>query len=65
MWRVCEVLNAINIILKGRHGTLKHGVSYSKISVFPLIVVLLNFRKYLRSVMFPKVVVSALVALIF
>ena len=32
--------------------------------VFSCIVVLLNFRKYLRSVLFPKVVVSALVGLV-
>ena len=24
--KACEVLNAINIILKGKHGTLKSGV---------------------------------------
>ena len=26
VFKVLEVLNAINIILKGRHGTLKSGV---------------------------------------
>ena len=64
VWSVCEELNAINIILEGRHGTLKSGVWYSKMSVFSFIVVLLNFRKYLRSVLFPKIVVSALFGLV-
>ena len=54
----------INIILKGRHGTLKSGVWYSQMSVFSFIVVLLNFLKYLRSVLFPKIVVSAFVGLV-
>ena len=32
--------------------------------MFSLIVVLLNFRKYRRSVLFPKIVVSALTGLV-
>ena len=36
----------------------------SRISVFSLIEVLLNFLKYLRRVLFPKMVVSALIGLV-
>ena len=32
--RICEVMNAINIIHKGRQGNLKAGAWYSKITVF-------------------------------
>ena len=39
---VCEILKAIRIILKGRHGTVDLFRLYSKRSVFSLIVVLLN-----------------------
>ena len=52
------MLNAINIILKGRQGTLESVNWYSKRSVFSFIIVLLNFLKYRRSVLFPKIVVS-------
>ena len=38
------MLNAINIILKRRQGTLESSNCYSKKSVFSFIVVLLNFR---------------------
>ena len=61
MW---ELLIAISIILKGRHGTLKSGVWYSRMSVFSFIVVFLNILKYLRSVLFPKIVVSAFVGFV-
>ena len=40
---VREMLNAINIILKRRQGTLESSNCYSKSSVFSFIVVLLNF----------------------
>ena len=50
----------MRIILKGRQGTVDSFNLYSRRSVFSLIVVLLNFRKYRRSVLFPKIVVSAL-----
>ena len=53
------MLNAINIILRGRQATLELGVLYSKRSVFSPLVVLLNFLKYRRSVLFPNIVVSA------
>ena len=36
----------------------------SELSVFSLIEVLLNFLKYLRSVLFPRVVISALIGLV-
>ena len=58
------MLKAINIILKGRQGTLESFNLYSKRSVLSLIVVLLNFRKYRRSVLFPKIVVSAFTGLV-
>ena len=61
---VCEMLKAINILLKGRQGTLESFNLYSKRSVFSSIVVLLNFRKYRRSVLFPKIVVSAFTGLV-
>ena len=48
-------------MLKGRQGTLRSDVWYSKISVFSLIEVLLNFLKYLRRVLFPRMVRSALI----
>ena len=59
------MLKAINIILKGRQGTLESVNWYSKRSVFSFIVVLLNFLKYRRSVLFPKIVVSAFAGFFF
>ena len=56
---VCEILKAMRIILKGRQGTVDSFKWYSKRSVFSLIVVLLNLRKYRRSVLFPRMVESA------
>ena len=53
------MLNAISIILKGRQGFLESSNFCSKRSVISFIVVLLNFRKYRRSVSFPKTVLSA------
>ena len=64
MFCVCEILKAMRIILKGRQGTVDSFNLYSRRSVFSLIVVLLNFRKYRRSVLFPKIVVSALTSLV-
>ena len=64
VFSICDVVNDINIKLKGRQGTLKSGVLFSKISVFSFIVVILNFLNYRRSVLFPKIVVSALVGLV-
>ena len=61
---ICEILKAIRIILKGRHGTVDSFRLYSKRSVFSLIVVLLNLRKYRRSVLFPRMVESALIGLV-
>ena len=58
------MLNAISIILRGRQDTLESGVWYSKRSVISLIVVLLYFLKYRRSVLFPSIVVSAFVGLV-
>ena len=58
------MLKAIIIILKGRQGTFETFKLYSKRSVFSLIAVLLNFRKYRRSVLFPKIVVSAFTCLV-
>ena len=54
----------MRIILRGRQGTVDSFNLYSRRSVFSLIVVLLNFRKYRRSVLFPKIVVSALTGLV-
>ena len=39
IFSVCDVMNAINIILKGRQGTFKSGVCYSNRSVISLMVV--------------------------
>ena len=64
MFCVCEILKAIRIILRGRQGTVDSFNCYSRRSVFSLIVVILNFRNYLRSVLFPKIVVSALTGLV-
>ena len=61
---VCEILKAMRIILKGRQGTVDSFKLYSKRSVFSLIVVLLNLRKYRRSVLFPRMVESALIGLV-
>ena len=60
---VCEILKAVRIILIGRQGTMDSFKLYSKRSVFSLIVVLLNLRKYRRSVLFPRMVESALIGL--
>ena len=46
---------------KGRQGTLISDVWYSRISMFSLIDIL----KYLRRVLFPSMVVSALSGLVF
>ena len=62
---VCEILKAIRIILIGRQGTVDSFKLYSKRSVVSLIVVLLNLRKYRRSVLFPRMVESALIGLSF
>ena len=51
-------------MLNGKQGTLISGVWFSRISVFSLIEVLLNFLKYLRRVLFPSMVVSALSGLV-
>ena len=56
---VCDILNAINIMLRGRQPTLESDVLYSKRSVFSFKVVLLNFLKYRRSILFLNIVVSA------
>ena len=64
MFCVCEILKAIRIILRGRQGIVDSFNWYSRRSVFSLIIVLLNFRKYRRSVLFPKIVVSALTGLV-
>ena len=61
---VCEMLKAIKNILKGRQGTVESFNWYSRRSVFSLNVVLLNFWKYRRSVLFPKIVVSAFTGLV-
>ena len=39
-------------------------VWYSRVSIFSLIEVLLNFLEYLRCVLFPKMVISALIGLV-
>ena len=64
MFCVFEMLKAMRIILKGRQGTVDSFNWYSRRSVFSLISVLLNFRKYRRSVLFPKIVVSAFTGLV-
>ena len=64
MFCVCEISKAMRIILKGRQGTVDSFNWYSRRSVFSLIVVLLNFRKYRRSVLFPNIVVSAFTGLV-
>ena len=58
-----EVWKAISIILKGGQGTLRSDVWYSRISVFSLKEVLLNFQKHLKRFLFPKIVISALIGL--
>ena len=64
MFCVCEILKAMRIILKERQGIVDSFNWYSRRSVFSLIVVLLNFRKYRRSVLFPNIVVSAFTGLV-
>ena len=51
-------------MFKGRQGTLRSGVWYSRISVFSFIEILLSFRRNPRSVLFPRIVISALVGLV-
>ena len=63
MFKKWEVLNLINSILKSRHFTLK-SLLYSIMCLFSFMLVLLNFLKYLRSVLFPKIVVSVFVGLV-
>ena len=48
------MLNAINIILKRRQGTLESDVWYSRRSVFSFIVVVIICLKNRRSILFPK-----------
>ena len=52
------------MIIKGRQGTWVLDVWYSRITVFSLIEVLLNFLKYLLRVLFHRMVVSALIGLV-
>ena len=56
--------NAIKIMLNGWHVTFVYWVRYSKETVFSLIAVLLNFRKYLDSVLFPNIVISAFIGFV-
>ena len=60
MCSVCEVWKAISIILTGTQSTLISRVWYSKISLFSFMEVSLNFPKHIRSVLFPRIVMSAL-----
>ena len=48
-----------------KKGTFASGVCYSRLSVFDFTVVFLNFRRYLRSVLFPNIVKSFLHVLFF
>ena len=52
-------------MLRGRQGTLESDVLFSKRSVFSFIVVLLNFLKNRRSVLFSNIVVSAFAGFVF
>ena len=61
---VCEVWKAKRIILKGRQGSLRSGVWFSKISVFSFMDVFLNFLNNPRIVLFPRIVMSALIGLL-
>ena len=54
VFKECEMWNARSIILSGKQGTFNSDVWYSKILIFSFIDVLLNFLKYLRSVLFRK-----------
>ena len=60
-WKIWKVISKI---LKSKQVTSISVVRYSRISVFSLIVVLLNFLKYLRRVLFPSMAVSALSGLV-
>ena len=53
------MLNARSIILSGKQGTFRSDVWYSEIYVFSIMDVFLNFLKYLRSVLSPRIVISA------
>ena len=60
---VWEIWKAISIILKDRQGTLFSVFWYSRVSMFSLTKVLLNFLKYLRRVLFPRIKISASIGL--
>ena len=59
MFKKSEMYNARSIILSDKQCTFNSSVWYSKIFVFSFIDVLLNFLKDLRSVLFPRNVISA------
>ena len=54
----------MNGSFQGKQDTLRSVVSNSRIYVSSFIEVLFNFRKCLRSVSFPRIVVSALNGLV-
>ena len=54
----------MSIILSDKQGTFKSGVWYSKIFVFYFMDVLLSFPKHLRSVLFPRIVISAFIGFV-
>ena len=54
----------MSIILSGKQGTFNSDVWFSKICVFSFMDVLLNFLKYLRSALFPRIVISAFMGIV-
>ena len=59
VFRESKMRNARSFIVKVKQGTFNLGFWYSKILVFLFIDKLLNFLKYRRSVLFPRIVISA------
>ena len=51
-------------MLKSRQRTLRSNVWYSRTAVISFIEVFLNFLKQLRNVLFPRIVISALIGLV-
>ena len=59
VFKECQIGNARSIVLSVKQGTFKSDVRCSKITVFLIMNVLLDFQMYIRSVLFPRIVISA------
>ena len=64
VFRQCDMWVARSIILNGRQGTFVSEVSFSERLFISFIVVLFIFMKHIRNVLFPIIVISALIGFV-